>query len=153
MSDALERIVSATETQLDILEDAARRPNVDLTKLSQQSLELLILAIASAAATDKRFIRLAERVDRWRSRGADVHHHLIELSADWRCPACKSDVAREAAIDGVKVGLPRVELICANCGKKSRLNAKGQVAFERIFGPLLSPDWNPTLNGFKWNER
>lgn len=155
MVDPLSQVIGAAEVQLGMLEDAARRAGVDVGRLTQQSFELLVVALASAAASadPKKHAAFIERVARWRAATADVRHHLIELSEGWRCAACKSDVASGAAIDGVRAGLVRVELVCRACGKKTKLAAPGQAAFDRLYGPLVSPEWRPSNNGFSWSER
>lgn len=151
MADGLDQVIAVAETQLDMLEDASRRSGVDVARLTQQSFDLLLAALAaSAPAQHAAFVA---RVAKWRAASADVRHHLIELSEGWACHACKSDVASGAAIDGVRAGIPRVELICKACGKRTKLGARGQAAFEKIFGALVSPDWRPSNHGFVWSER
>ncbi len=155
MVDGLSQVIGVAETQLDMLEDASRRAGVDVARLTQQSFELLLAALASSAQAHdpNRHAAFVGRVERWRAATADVRHHLIELSEGWACQACKSDVASGAAIDGVRAGLPRVELVCKACGKRTKLAAPGQATFQRVFGALVSPDWRPSSHGFLWSER
>lgn len=161
---ALERIFELAAMQLDVLEDAARRPGIDRGALATNVLELLLAGIGAAAgqsAADSKIVALqkekrlalAQRVAAWRAATIDVRHHLLALAEGWSCNICGSDVPKEAVISGVRVGQPRVELVCKACGKKTRLPHSGQEAFQRIFGALNTPDWNPSLNGFTWNER
>lgn len=152
---SLAEIIAAAQTQLDMLEDAARRPGVDVARLREQSYELLMVAISAAAEREdrKRNAAFVERVARWRAATVDVRHHLIELAEGWSCSACRSDVPSGASIDGVRSGLVRVELSCKACRKKTKLAPAGQAHFQRVFGALCTPDWNPALNGFTWSER
>lgn len=150
---AFDHLVGVAATQLDMIEDAARRPGVDVGRLTQQSFELLVGALAATARADARHAPFVARVERWRAASVDVHHHLIELSEGWSCHVCGSDVASGAAIDGVRSGLVRVELVCKACGTRTKLGAKGDAVFKRVFGPLITPDWRPSANGFAWSER
>jgi hypothetical protein len=161
---ALDRLFEVAATQLDLLEDAARRPGVDRAALGASVLEFLLAGIGAAATTAAAAPRLdparrearaalARRVEALRAATVDVRHHLIELSEGWACGACGADVAKGASVSGVRVGQPRVELVCKACGRSSRLAAKGQAAFDRVWGPRLGPAWNPALDGFAWNER
>jgi hypothetical protein len=161
---ALERVFEVARAQLDLLEDAARRPGIDRGALAANALEFLLAGVGAAASLaagaprldpTRREARaaLARRIDALRAATVDVRHHLIELSEGWACPACGADVAKGAAVTGVKLGQPRVELVCKACGKHGRLGPRGQATFDRLWGPRAGPDWNPALEGFSWNER
>lgn len=161
---ALERIVALAETQLDVIEDAAKRSSVDHGGLAQTSLQLLLQGMAAQLrglalepgtdpALAAKLKAFAERVDQHKARTVSVKDHLFELAEGWSCKHCGADVPSGAAISGVRVGQPRVELICRACTKTTRLTRDGEQVFEKRFGALLSESWNPALNGFVWNER
>ena len=151
---ALERIVAAANQQLDLLEDAAQRTDVDKKGLSEASLGLLLDALA--AETDKLGGELGlfgDRVRALKAHGRDVREHLIALSKDWKCRHCKCDVASGAVIAGVKARKPKVELACKSCGRTTPLEKFGVAAFKALFVDQIRKDWNPELNGFVWNEK
>lgn len=161
--EALLRIVETAGIQLDLLEDAAKRPEVDRAGLSEAGLELLLQSIASNArdaaesesdpGLQDRLRAFADRVARWKSGAVQVSRHLLELATDWTCKQCGSDVPRGARISGVRAAMVQVEIVCRACGAATKLNPKGKKAFERWFGPLVKPEWNPKLHGFEWDGR
>jgi len=163
VNTALNKILAATEQQLDILLDGLARPGLDQTQARRHAFELVLKAMAAEARglsaeseladPDRQalqgFLKKAEAFDRG---SVDVHSHIIELSEDWACKDCGADVAAEAAVSGVRAETYQVELICQACGERSPLAGKGYKRFQKIFGALIAPTWNPRANGFIWNE-
>lgn len=153
--EALEAIIAAAGQQLDLIEEAAIRPEIDKAQLSKSALDLVLAAMAShvQGLDGEAFAAFAARVAQIKAEQIDVRHHLIELSESWVCRACKSDVASGAVIAGVKARKPKVSLACKACGATTPLAPLGVAAFKKRFGQLVKPTWNPEHNGFIWNER
>jgi hypothetical protein len=159
---ALRNIVKAASLQLSLIEDASQRPDVAWAELSQQALELLLRAVASEAdkvVDDEAFAGEAReelksfvgRLAAHRKQAVSVQEHLIELAAEWRCAPCGADVARAVRLSAVKQGKPTVAVVCKACGQASPASRKGVRLFYVYFGELVSPAWNPTVNGFLWD--
>lgn len=163
---ALDGILELTTQQLEMIADAANRPDVDSAGLLRTSFEMTLKGMrahaaglakdaalpADARARLKRFI---EAVDTYERQSVAVGQHLIALSEGWQCPSCGSDVARAAALSGVALGksFVKLELVCAECGTRSLPPAQGRKLFEAKFGHLVVPGWNPEANGFLWDHR
>ncbi len=119
---------------------AARRAGTDPTATP---------TLKAAVAT---FVREAEARARADVR---VDDHLLALARAWECRACHEDVPRGAFVSGVVAGRSglRVDIVCKACGQRSPAAASGTQHFDRVFGPLVGPDWNPEANGFGWDRR
>ncbi len=148
--DALARIVATASTQLDLLADARRRPEIDRAGLAQTALDLLLESIArEAAAAGGELVGFAERFEADKARGLDVRRHLIALGADWSCRHCKNDVVR-AVILTLADDVWKPQLVCRACGRTSPLAPRGIAALKKRFGARLEdPAWDPTENGFE----
>lgn len=148
--DALARIVAVARTQLDLLADARRRPEVDRGGLAQTSLELLLDCIArEAAAAGGELAAFAERHEAERRRAVDVRRHLIAIGEGWSCRHCKNDVVRAVLLTRVD-GAWKPAIVCRACGRTSPLAPLGIAALKKRFDGLLEdPDWDPTANGFE----
>lgn len=149
-TDALTRIIEVANQQLDLLEDARRRPDVDLDGLSKVALEMLLRAVADAAegSDDPALAAFAARLAEKGKTDVDVRRHLIALGEGWGCKHCKNDVVGDAVVSMLDDGRPKVELRCASCGRVSPISNLGLAAFKKRFGHLVGPDWDPTQNGF-----
>lgn len=163
---ALDAILEVTAGQLALLTDAAKRPDVDQGGVSRTALAMMLKGVRASVAplrTDAslapearaRIERVIGAVDAWERASAALGHHLIAIAEGWQCRACGSDVARTAAVSGVKLGptLVKLELVCAECGARSMPTAKGRKVFEQHFGHLVVDGWNPEVNGFSWDRR
>jgi len=163
---ALDAILELTAGQLALLTDGAKRPDVDQGGLSRTALAMMLKGVrASVAPLAKdaslsadaraRIERVVGAVDAWERASAALGHHLIAIAEGWQCRACGSDVARTAAVSGVKLGpsLIKLELVCAECGARSVPTATGRKVFEQHFGHLVVEGWNPEANGFLWDRR
>jgi hypothetical protein len=84
-----------------------------------------------------------------------VADHLLAIARDWSCPSCKEDVVDACAVSLVSAGRSglRVELVCANCKRRSPPAKEGLKVFDRLFGPLVSSSWNPEAHGLLWDRR
>lgn len=163
---ALDAILELTLGQLDLLRDAASRPDVDRAALTRTAFEMTLKgmrAAAAKAAADptlpaeararmEAFITAANDYEKGAVR---VGQHLIAISAGWQCPQCKTDVARTAALSGVAAGkgFVKLELVCAECGARSVPTPQGRKVFEEKFGHLVAAGWNPEVHGFQWDRR
>lgn len=163
---ALDAILELTAGQLALLADGAKRPDVDLAGLTRSSYELLLKGIKASVAplaqdaslsadARARAVRVVAAVEAWERASVTLGQHLIAMAGDWQCPSCGSDVARTAAVSGVALGksLIKLELVCAECGRRSAPTAKGRKLFEEKFGHLVVVGWNPEANGFLWDRR
>ncbi len=158
---ALAKIIDVANTQLDLLDDAQRRSEVDKGQLARSSLDFLLQAIAVEAdnlssgdvppALRDAAARFAERERQLRATAIDVRHHLIALGDGWMCGQCKSDVVGGAVISGVQRKKIKIELQCKSCGATSPIKPAGSKVFDGKFGHLVAEGWNPKLNGFVWN--
>jgi len=151
--EALARILDAAEVQLDLLADAATRPEVDSRGLAATGLELLLEAMAATVAEvpGDRYRAFAARVAEVGAASEDVRLHLIELAEGWACKSCGADVAKDASIAGIKARKPKLSLVCKACGRATPVAALGLAAFKTRFGRRVSPAWNPSLQGFIWD--
>jgi hypothetical protein len=144
----LERIVAVAATQLDLLEDARRRPEIDRAGLAETALELVLKGIAAearAAGLDT----FAQRHAAFAARGGDAQRHLIALGEGWACRHCKNDVVRSVQLARVDDRW-KASLVCRACGRVSPIAPLGTAALARHFGALLEDaDWDPTDNGFE----
>jgi hypothetical protein len=106
-------------------------------------------ALKSAAAI---FAQAAEAHARASVR---VDDHLLALARDWECRSCHEDVPRGAFVSGVVAGRSglRVDIVCKSCGQRSPAATSGMHHFDRVFGSLVGPDWNPEAHGFAWDRR
>lgn len=157
---ALERLAKATLTLVDMrLASRVAYPPVDDTELIRSCLDLMLEAWATESkslerapglpeASKKLFGAVRARLEQLKLATVDANVHLIELSQGWRCPKCQSDVAAAAAASVGPGGKPKVELVCRACKTRSALAPAGQEAFQRLFGHLVAPTWNPAANGF-----
>jgi hypothetical protein len=157
---ALERIVFAAKTNVDVLLDAIKRPEVSPAGVSRLCLEVLLESIAGVARQSSNNPELAAAMsallaayDEYQKQTIDVHQHLTALARGWACNACKKTAAREAHAGGLKSGNIRVELECRACGAKTPLTKEGKVVLTEVFGALMTPAWNPAANGFIWDQR
>ncbi len=154
---ALERIALAASTQLDLLDSGRKaHPPADMGNLAKTCLDVLLKAISAELAPFAKLPPVGELRSKFAAfeKGAvNVAEHLIELVAGWRCPKCSSNVASGAAVVDLAGGKAKVQLVCGACGTQSPLTAKGEEAFKKWFGHLVSPSWNPAANGFLWQSR
>ena len=148
--EALQRIIKVADQQLDLLEDAHSRSDVDVRGLSRTSLELLLEAMATfvGRVEGEDFSAFSERFTRMKAQNIDVRRHMIELGAGWQCRSCKSDVVGGVIISGVKKRKVKLELRCKACGEATPIGRLGHAAFKKRFGHMVEPGWNPQLNGF-----
>ncbi|MDP2340754.1 MAG: hypothetical protein Q8O67_07345 [Deltaproteobacteria bacterium] len=84
-----------------------------------------------------------------------VEDHLLAIAKGWTCASCKEDVVDGLAVSLLSAGRSglRVELVCANCQKRSPPTKDGLKHFDRVFGPLVSSSWNPEAHGLLWDRR
>jgi hypothetical protein len=131
---------SAFDVLVDAALASARRAAVDPAATP---------ALKSAAAT---FAQTAEAHARARVR---VDDHLLALARGWECRSCHDDVPRAAFVSGVVAGRSglRVDIVCKSCGQRSPATASGMQHFDRVFGALVGPEWNPEVHGFGWDRR
>jgi hypothetical protein len=85
-----------------------------------------------------------------------VEDHLTGLTADWTCPQCNLDVARTLHVSRVLGGRSAVlvDVICANCSRRSPLPTTQNRAFDRLFGPLVGQSgagFRPDAHGLQWD--
>lgn len=140
--------------QLELINQAAARPNVDVAKLKAQCFDLVADAIAAQAETlagdpgaQANARRLISSLESHRQALVDVRLHLIELSEDWQCSVCGQDVARAAALS--RVSPLEAQLVCKACGAKTALTPEGQRKLQKLFGAVAAgAAWNPAMNGF-----
>jgi hypothetical protein len=140
---ALDAIVRAADEQLSMLQEAARRPEVDTAHLAQQCLELLLDAMARSLSSAPRFAPFVARVQTLQKSSVQASQHLLELAEGWVCPHCENDVPAAAAIAS-----GALRIACRACGKQSSATAAGQAHFKKVFGHLAVAGWQPELNGF-----
>lgn len=148
--EALLKIVAVADQQLDLLQDAARRTDVDVAGLSRVGLELLLQAIGAevSGVSGEAFEAFAARAHKVKADTIDVRQHLIALGEGWRCRHCKADVVGAAVISGQAKGKLKVSLQCRSCGRTSPIDRLGMAAFKNKFGHLVGAGWDPTTNGF-----
>lgn len=146
----LARIVAVAQQQLELLEDARRRTEIDTGGLAKVALELLLDAIAREARDAGGALEAyAERHEAYRTDHIDAREHRAALGEGWSCKHCKNEVVQDVAIAMKKNDRPRVSLICRACGRTSPIAPLGLATFNDRFGHLADdPKWDPTKNGF-----
>lgn len=163
---ALDAVIDLATKQLELLADAAKRPDVDANGLARTSFEMTLKGIKASVAglaqdaslpaeVRARIKRFVDAVDGYELHSVRLGQHLIAISDGWQCPSCGSDVARGAALSGVALGksLVKLELVCAECQARSQPTPQGRKLFEAKFGHLVAPGWNAEASGFLWDRR
>ena len=156
--EVIERVIGDVEKHVAMLQDAAERPEVDRDRLAASALELLLRSMAvhvEALLSHERVpastrASLGEALAAIRALEADsvrAEHHLSDLASGWRCSHCSSKVPREARVHA-RGGAFEVSLACQRCGRASVLAPEGRAMFDRVFGPLATPGWDPSRHGF-----
>lgn len=163
---ALDAMLDLATRQLELIADAAKRPDVDSAGLLRTAYDMTLKGMRAnvtgltqdqAVPADLRahMICFVDAVNAYERRSVALGQHLIAISEGWQCPSCGSDVARAAWVSGVALGKSFVtlELVCAECATRSKPTPKGRKLFEEKFGHLVAPEWNPEANGFLWDHR
>lgn len=147
------RLFETVNGLVEMLEQSGQRSDVNIPSLKAQCLDLMLDAIKAGATQlagdeglHERARKLADRIAAYQRSFVDVRLHLIDLAKDWRCAKCGSDVVSGAAI--VSKSPLVAELICRACGTRTALTPRGASRVDELFGALVSPAWNPALNGF-----
>ena len=148
--DALAGLFDVVSGQLEVMNQAATRPDVDRAKLKAQCFDMVLEAVGAQAnrlSAQPSAKKLLEKLAQHKKTGADVRMQLIALSEDWKCQACGRDVAGGATV--TKRAPLEGELVCKNCGAKTPLTPQGQTRLQKLFGAsAAAADWNPATNGF-----
>jgi hypothetical protein len=93
---------------------------------------------------------LAEAVALWSKSEIRAELHLVALGEGWACAGCGANTPAAAAVTALGGDKAEVRLVCSRCQAATGLTPKGRLAFERLFGHLVKPGWNPTMNGFRY---
>lgn len=85
-----------------------------------------------------------------------VDDHLGALVAGWTCPHCALDIARTLHVSRVLGGRNAavVDVVCANCSRRSPLPSAQWRAFDRLFGPFIGQSgagFRPDAHGLQWD--
>jgi hypothetical protein len=148
--EGLARVFDVAAGQLELLNQAALRPDVDRASLKAQCFDLVVEALGAQAqrlGSEPSARKLLEKLAAHRQSALDVRTQLIRLSEGWSCSACGRDVAAGAAIS--RLAPLEAQLICRNCGAKTALAPAGQLKLQQLFGAAAAAaGWNPTLHGF-----
>ena len=161
---ALSGILEAATAQIHRLRDGAARPDVDRGGLAESALGLLLEGVAAHVAplrhdstqpgdVRRKATAFCRDVETYRAASLPVGRYLDDLASDWACGRCNERVAKAAAVSGVRLDAIELSLVCAACGEKTRVTGKNFALFEKIFGHVVSPQWNPRANGFLWDGR
>lgn len=131
-------------TAFDVVEQAALADAKRTLADPRASPELRSLAADFVERTETA-LKTAMRVD----------EHLLALARGWECRTCQGEVPRAAAVSGIMGGRAAVKLaiICQACGQSTPATTEGHKHFDQVFGPLVSPTWNPEAHGFLWDRR
>jgi len=156
---ALDHLLAHVARFVDTLDAARVRREVDILSFKAQVLDLMLSAVQTTAVRvcnrsnegqpsglELRACAVATRIAEYKRVSIDVRMHLIELSRDWRCTQCRSDVADKAVLTS-KTPLT-ADLVCRACGTRTPLAPQGTARLLELFGPLESSTWDPASNGF-----
>ncbi len=85
-----------------------------------------------------------------------VEDHLASLTVDWTCPHCTLANAKGLHVARVLGGRDAVvvDVVCANCARRSPLPSAQLRAFDRLFGPFIAAGgsgFRPDAHGLRWD--